>query len=91
MALSLGLWQQSVCPASVRQGSGGYSHSPPHNAALQVVDLDKLAEAARVVVVGCLGVPEGLWGQGKVQMGVGTVPGPQGHPEPRCLPALSQP
>ena len=34
--------------------------SPPDSSTLLVVDLDELPEAARVVVVGRLGIPEGL-------------------------------
>lgn len=36
------------------------SDSPPDGATLLVVDLDELAEAAGVVVVGCLCISKGL-------------------------------
>lgn len=34
--------------------------SPPHHSVLKVINLDELSKAARVVVVGCLSVPESL-------------------------------
>jgi hypothetical protein len=44
-------------PPSIRRTA-----SPPHGATLLVVDLDELAEAAGVVVVGCLCVSKSLQG-----------------------------
>lgn len=36
------------------------AHSPSHDATLQVVDLDEFSKSARIVVVGCFGVPKSL-------------------------------
>lgn len=41
--------------------------SPPDGATLLVVDLDELAEATGIVVVGCLCVPKGLTIKQKIE------------------------